>query len=67
MAQVAESAGSFGPLVNVVTARVMAILAQLAIVLGMVLVGLRHFDNIKSGIAAATLYLLLPLHGDVDR
>ena len=48
------------PLVHVVTARVMAILSQLAIVLGMVLIGVRHFDNIKTGIAAATLYLLLP-------
>ena len=46
--------------VNVVTAQVMAILSQLAIVLGMTLVGLRHFDNIRAGIAAATLYLLLP-------
>jgi hypothetical protein len=48
------------PLVDVVTARVMAILSQLAIVIGIVLVGLRHFDSIKTGIAAATLYLLLP-------
>lgn len=46
--------------VQVVTARVVAILSQLAIVLGIVLVGLRHFDNIKTGIAGATLYLLLP-------
>jgi hypothetical protein len=46
--------------VNVVTAQVMAILSQLAIVIGMTLVALRHFDNIKPGIAAATLYLLLP-------
>ena len=46
--------------VNVVTAQVMAILSQLAIVLGMMLIGLRHFDNIRAGIAAATLYLLLP-------
>ena len=38
----------------------MAILSQLAIVIGLVLVGMRHFDNIKTGIAAATLYLLLP-------
>ena len=45
---------------HVVTARVMAILSQLAIVLGLVLVGMRHFDNMKTGIAAATLYLLLP-------
>lgn len=46
--------------VHVVTARVVAILSQLAIVLGLVLVGVRHFDNIKTGIATATLYLLLP-------
>ena len=38
----------------------MAILSQLAIVIGVVLVGVRHFDNVKAGIAAATLYLLLP-------
>ena len=48
------------PLVHIVTARVVAILSQLAIVVGLVLVGVRHFDNIKTGIAAATLYLLLP-------
>jgi hypothetical protein len=48
------------PLVHLVTARVVAILSQLAIVLGMVLVGMRHFDNTKTGVAAATLYLLLP-------
>jgi hypothetical protein len=55
-----EDAVEFVPLVDVVTARVMAILSQLAIVLGMALVGMRHFDNLKTGIAAATLYLLLP-------
>ena len=38
----------------------MAILSQVAIVIGLVFVGFRHFDNIKTGIAAATLYLLLP-------
>jgi len=47
-------------LANVITAQVMAILSQLLIVLGMMLIGLRHFDNIRAGIAAATLYLLLP-------
>jgi hypothetical protein len=47
-------------LVDVVTARIMAILAQLAIVIGLVVVGLWHFDNMKTGIAAAMLYLLLP-------
>jgi hypothetical protein len=40
--------------------RITAILAHLAIVLGMVLIGYRHFDNTHAGIAAATLYLLLP-------
>lgn len=48
------------PFVDIVTVRVMAILSQLGIVLGLVFVGLRHFDNMKTGIAAATLYLLLP-------
>ena len=38
----------------------MAILSQLAIVSGMVLIGWWHFDNIWLGIAAAVLYLLLP-------
>ncbi len=40
--------------------RITAIIAHLAIVLGMVLIGYRHFDNTHTGIAAATLYLLLP-------
>jgi len=35
-----------------------AILAHLAIVAGMVWIGYRHFDNIHTGVAAATLYLL---------
>jgi hypothetical protein len=45
---------------HVVTARVMAILSQLAIVIGVVLVSVRHFDNVKTGIAVAAIYLLLP-------
>jgi hypothetical protein len=53
----APATASFG---DVVTARVVAILSQFAIVLGLVLVGVRHFDNVKTGIAAATLYLLMP-------
>jgi NADH:ubiquinone oxidoreductase subunit K len=32
----------------------------LAIVVAIVLIGYRHFDNMHTGIAAATLYLLLP-------
>lgn len=46
--------------VRVATARITAILSQLAIVTGMVLIGYYHFNNIRTGIAAATLYLLLP-------
>lgn len=42
------------------TAKMMATLCQLLIVLGMVLVAKRHFDNARLGIAAATLYLMLP-------
>ena len=36
----------------------MTILAHLALVAGMVWIGLRHFDNVHTGAAAATLYLL---------
>ncbi len=47
-------------LVRRVTARVVAILSHVLIVLGLVLVGARHFDNLTAGIAAATMYLMLP-------
>ncbi|MEZ6098963.1 MAG: glycosyltransferase family 87 protein [Pirellulaceae bacterium] len=50
--------------------KVVAVLAHFAIVLGLTLVGYRHFDNISAGIAAATIYLMLPytsqLTGRVD-
>ena len=46
--------------VNVITAKAVAVLANLAIVAGMVLIGYRHFDNFKMGIGAATLYLMMP-------
>jgi len=42
------------------TAKAMAILSHLAIVVGLVVIGYRHFGNIKTGIGAATLYLMLP-------
>jgi hypothetical protein len=45
---------------QVVTAKVAAIISQAMIVLGMVLIGLRHFENLTMGCAAAMLYLLLP-------
>ncbi len=37
-----------------------AILAHLLVVVGMVLIGYRHFDNVHTGVAAACLYLMLP-------
>lgn len=40
--------------------RIIAIVANLMIVFGIVGVGYWHFDNIKTGIGAATMYLLLP-------
>ncbi len=46
--------------VHEMTARIMAIAAQLAIVAGMVTIGWRHFEKTRLGIAAAVLYLLLP-------
>lgn len=58
--QAADATPAPPPTGAVVTARVMAILSQMMIVLGIVLVAARHFDNAKMGIAAATLYLLLP-------
>jgi hypothetical protein len=42
------------------TARTVTICSYLAIVLGLVFIGFRHFDNVKTGIAAAVVYLLLP-------
>ena len=47
-------------LLHETTARVMAILSQLAIVSGMIAIGWLHFENVRLGIAAAVLYLLLP-------
>ncbi len=41
-------------------AKVMAILSHLAVVAGLVLVGYLHFDNIKTGVGAAVMYLLIP-------
>src|SRR5436853_3765838 len=46
--------------VDVLAWRVVLMLLHLAVVLGLVMIGYQHFDNIKTGIAAALLYLLLP-------
>ncbi|GIW93546.1 MAG: hypothetical protein KatS3mg110_1587 [Pirellulaceae bacterium] len=46
------------PLVN--AAKAMAILAHAMIVLGLVAIGARHFNNWHTGIGMATLYLMIP-------
>ncbi|MBC18691.1 MAG: hypothetical protein CMJ74_00335 [Planctomycetaceae bacterium] len=45
---------------RIAAAKSIAILSHLAVIIGMVLIGYRHFENIKTGIGAAVLYLLLP-------
>ncbi|MEX2118903.1 MAG: hypothetical protein WD847_04770 [Pirellulales bacterium] len=55
---VSEDDGRY--MIHAATARTMAILSHLAVVIGMVMIGVWHYDNIRTGIAAATLYLLLP-------
>ncbi len=45
-------------LIHAAATHAAAILAHLAVVVGMVWIGFRHFDNIHTGVAAATLYLL---------
>jgi hypothetical protein len=46
--------------VYVIAAKTVAILSHLAVVLGIVLIGHWHFNNLKMGIGAAVLYLVLP-------
>lgn len=41
-------------------ARIMAILSQIAIVAGLVLIGYRHFGSFPMGVGMATIFLLLP-------
>lgn len=55
-----EPGGPGRRLVHETTARVMAIVSQVAIVSGMIFIGWRHFASVRLGIAAAVLYLLLP-------
>lgn len=45
---------------HAVVAKLMATLSHFAVVLGIVVVGYRHFDNFRMGVGAATLYLMLP-------
>jgi hypothetical protein len=46
--------------VNTATVRLMAIVLQLAIVAGILAIGYWHFENHRMGVAAASLYLMLP-------
>lgn len=43
-----------------VLAKVLVISAHLAIIIGLVLVGNRHFGNLRAGVGCALLYLMLP-------
>lgn len=45
---------------DVVAARTLAILAHLAVVMGLIVAGRRLFNDAPAGVAMATLYLLLP-------
>lgn len=56
----APPAAQVPPTPYVALARVLAIASHLAIVLGIVAIGHRHFGNSRGGIGCATLYLLLP-------
>jgi len=42
------------------TVRVVAILSHVMIIIGVILVGHWHFENLTAGLAAATMYLMLP-------
>nr|MBC8357040.1 DUF2029 domain-containing protein [Planctomycetota bacterium] len=52
------------------TAKTMAIMSHLAIVVGIVAIGYQHFSSMNTGIGVATLYLMLPytsiMTGEVD-
>ncbi|QDV70379.1 hypothetical protein Poly24_41000 [Rosistilla carotiformis] len=56
----AEIAGEVQPVRYAGLARALAIASQLATVLGVVFIGQFHFKNIRAGVGAAALYLLLP-------
>jgi len=47
-------------LMRELAAKMVSIAAQLAIVAGIIVIGYWHFDNIKTGVGVAALYLLLP-------
>lgn len=50
--------------------KTLAIICHLAVVIGLIVVGYLHFDNIRTGVAATVLYLMLPytaeMTGDIN-
>ncbi len=55
-----RSASEETRLEQLATIRGTAIFSHLAIVAGLVVIGIRHFANLRTGIAAGALYLLIP-------
>lgn len=45
---------------QIIVAKTMVVLAHLAVLVAMILIGYLHFENVKMGIGAATMYLMLP-------
>lgn len=60
-----EQAEERSELVRAVTARTTAMMSHLAIVLALWMIGRKHFNNNQTGVAMATLYLLLPYTAQV--
>jgi hypothetical protein len=56
--QTTQQPGQLHP--DLVPPRIALVLLHLSVVIGLVLIGYRHFDNVKTGIAAAVLYLMIP-------
>ncbi|MDO4550893.1 MAG: hypothetical protein Q4C96_06540 [Planctomycetia bacterium] len=50
---------------QILATHTVAILGQIAIILGIIFIGSVHFENMGTGIAAATLYLLLPYSAQI--
>jgi hypothetical protein len=57
----AEDQQALPPLhADLLPTRIALVLLHLSVVIGLALIGYRHFDNVKTGIAAAVLYLMIP-------
>lgn len=57
---VSQDEGDLPESTKVAISKLIAILSHLAVVLGIVVIGHRHFDNLQTGFGVATLYLMLP-------